>query len=473
MAFPLINYVSPELQKSPINDMISNALSGYTGMTQARYLKPTLEEALQKAKLYNQYYGPNIESQMALRKAQTGEAGARTGLLGEQMKYYGPNIMSQMALRKAQEGEVGARTGLLGEQTKRTNIENYYLPKKLREDLLKQEDAAIKRKFEQENPLFGYPGAAGQIAALDYMQKNPDAFSNVDLLKQAIGQQLSPKGKISSLESAQNYAKNMESQFGKNSNEAQLARDYVDKLAHGTPKQQNSALEMHRERMDNMALWKSLPTNAKAHAIAIGQGAGFSADETARWLSDGKSMKDLLYQHGIKDESEVEPVYQLTGAAQSQLLQRQFASKEADYLSKFIRNSTGKYARTIAGYSPKLIQDQLSGKNEEQQAKFLAARGLASEMINLRLLIANAKSSVYAQKALSEKSMLEIKNIRSLVSDKVWTRTQEVMDDTIQKMFKQAKTNFGQKNKNAEGLNKKIAKNLSVGTQENDPLGIR
>jgi hypothetical protein len=175
-------------------------------------------------------------------------------------------------------------------------------------------------------------------------------------------------------------------------------------------------------------------------------------------------MKDLLFQHGIKDESEIEPVYQLTGSAQSQLLQRQFASKEADYLSSFIRDNTGEYARTVAGYSPKLVKDQLEGKNEEKQAKFLAARGLAPELINLRLVLANAKSTVSAQKQLREKAMLDMGVFRSLVSDKVWARTQEVMDYELQKMFKHAKTGFGQK----------VSQQLSSQkNKDNDPLGIR
>lgn len=468
MAFSLINYASPELSKSPIGDLVSNILGGYQQGLQTRYMKPTLEEQLKKAQLYNQYYGPNMESQIGLR---------------------------------------GAQAGHLGSLTSAQNIRNKYLPQQLQDAAAARVDAAKKRQFVLDNPLFGYAGPAGQLGALNYMRQHPElfgsqqeepaaqsgmqsyiesapgamrqsedeqhtaSFSPYEALQQSIMQSLAPKRARTALENAQDYAKQSEMQYGKDSKEAKDAHDFVDKLVHGTPKQKDMALEQHREKMDNMAIWKSLPANAKAHAIAIGQGAGFSADETVKWLASGKDMKDLLYQHGIKDESEVDPVYQLTGSAQSQLLQRQFASKEADYLSKFIRDNTGEYARTVAGYSPKLIKDQLNNKNEEQQAKFLASRGLAPELVNLRLVLANAKSTVHAQKMLADKAMVDIKNFRSLVSNKVWNRTQEIMDDTLQKTFKHAQTQFGSKRPYTE-VSKKVSANLGKNS-ENDPLGIR
>jgi hypothetical protein len=95
MAFTFTNYAGIEPQKSPYNDLIGQFLGGYN---QTKYGQPGLEEALKKTQLANQYYGPNIESQLALRKAQTGEAGARTGLLGEQTR--GARIENQYAPEK-------------------------------------------------------------------------------------------------------------------------------------------------------------------------------------------------------------------------------------------------------------------------------------------------------------------------------------------------------------------------------------
>lgn len=132
MAFTFTNYAGIAPQESPLHDLIGNILGGYTQAAQAQYLKPTLQEALQKAKLFNQYYGPNIESEIGLRGAQAGEAGARTGLIGEQTK--------------------GAR------------IENQYLPQKMQAAIAESQANAQKARLLQmvrEQMLGGgqFPGA--------------------------------------------------------------------------------------------------------------------------------------------------------------------------------------------------------------------------------------------------------------------------------------------------------------------------
>jgi len=81
------NYVPPLLtpeQSGAMPDILGKILSGYTQTTNARYLKPSLDEALKKAQLgnihaqqQNQYYAPDMESKMALRKAQLQQAQAQ------------------------------------------------------------------------------------------------------------------------------------------------------------------------------------------------------------------------------------------------------------------------------------------------------------------------------------------------------------------------------------------------------------
>lgn len=81
------NYVPPLLtpeQSGAMPDILGKILSGYTQTTNARYLKPSLDEALKKAQLgnihaqqQNQYYAPDMESKMALRQAQLGQAQAQ------------------------------------------------------------------------------------------------------------------------------------------------------------------------------------------------------------------------------------------------------------------------------------------------------------------------------------------------------------------------------------------------------------
>lgn len=106
------NYVPPLLtpeQSGAMPDILGKILSGYTQTTNARYLKPSLDEALKKAQLANihaqqenQYYAPNIESQIGLRKAQTGQARSSDLHLQKENQYYATDMESQMALRRAQ-----------------------------------------------------------------------------------------------------------------------------------------------------------------------------------------------------------------------------------------------------------------------------------------------------------------------------------------------------------------------------------
>ncbi|MGB4823826.1 MAG: hypothetical protein WBP82_02835 [Leuconostoc mesenteroides] len=117
MAFTFTNYQPSSMNEYPLKDIIGKVLGGYTDMTKAQYLKPGLEEELKKAKLYNQYYAPNIESEIGLRKAQTGESGARTGLIGE--------------------------------QTKGTRIENQYMPEKMKAQIAELQANSQKARLLQ------------------------------------------------------------------------------------------------------------------------------------------------------------------------------------------------------------------------------------------------------------------------------------------------------------------------------------
>ncbi len=129
--FTFNSYQPSSMNEYPMNDMIGKILGGYTDMTKAKYLQPGLEEDLKKAKLVNQYYGPNIESEIGLRHAQTGEAGARTGLIGEQTK--------------------GAR------------IENQYLPDKMKAAIAESQANAQKARLMQmiREQLMGGGGGMG------------------------------------------------------------------------------------------------------------------------------------------------------------------------------------------------------------------------------------------------------------------------------------------------------------------------
>lgn len=112
-------------ESNPSAAAFRRALESYQ---QFAYKHPSMEEAIKQARLANQYYGPNIESQMALRGAQAGHLGALT------------------------QGQ---------------NITNQSLPEKLRQE-------AIRREFENNNPLLRQPGMIGQVGGLNYLKQHPE-----------------------------------------------------------------------------------------------------------------------------------------------------------------------------------------------------------------------------------------------------------------------------------------------------------
>lgn len=157
MTFTFTNYAGIEPQASPWQDIIGKVLQGYNDTTKAQYLKPGLEEELKKAKLFNQYYGPNMESQIGLRGAQTKESGARTGLLGE--------------------------------QTRGAHIENQYLPRKMQAQIAEAEAGAEKARLMQmiREQLMG-GGMGGGQAQGNQMQNAPQPGQGGGMFPQ--GQQM-------------------------------------------------------------------------------------------------------------------------------------------------------------------------------------------------------------------------------------------------------------------------------------------
>jgi hypothetical protein len=63
-------------------EQLLNAIRG----VQAKYAEPMASQDLQKAKLYNQYYGPNIQSEMGFRNAQTSKLNMMTPLEAQELK---------------------------------------------------------------------------------------------------------------------------------------------------------------------------------------------------------------------------------------------------------------------------------------------------------------------------------------------------------------------------------------------------
>ena len=164
MAFTFSSYASPELSKSPLNDIISNLFGGYEQGVKSRYLQPTLAEELKKQQLFNQYYGPNIESEMALRGAQTGQARAHTGLLNEQTnaaRFRNKQLPEQLQYELEAKKLAAAQNAMFNQMLQRKIAESAgninHLPSTPQYEP-GQGNAPFLGQFEQPNVAQNYPG---------------------------------------------------------------------------------------------------------------------------------------------------------------------------------------------------------------------------------------------------------------------------------------------------------------------------
>lgn len=369
--------------------------------------------ALHKKMLENKYYAPNIESEINNRNALTEGQNIENKYSPEKMqlanelarltnKNYEPNIQSEINNRNALTNKYNTMTPLEAQELR---IKNQFMPEKFRQE-------AQRREYLLNNP-----------------QANNKAYAPTNELKNAQFYQDAKAGFVPNTNRTQKVESPEQQKY------------YMDAFS---PKNTHKSIEEHQQKLLNRKHWDGLPVETKSHLVAIAQGAGIRGDEVEKHMSSGKDFNELLYDHGYDPNNPPEPIYELTKANQKALNEREYASREVKYLSDFINKATGDYANKVRGYSPGQVKDALYGKNDEQQAKFLAARLLSPELINLRLVLGGAKGTVHAIKSMTEKAMLDGKIFESLVSNKVWHRTQEIADKELQKAFLASKKGYGQ-----------------------------
>ena len=447
----------PEEYVNPVQEL----MKGYQQGANLQYLKPKLQEELKKAQLYNQYYAPDIESQIGLR---------------------------------------GAQAGHLGSLTEGQNITNRFLPGRLQNE-------QIAAEFKAQNPLLSMTGTAGQLGALRYIQSHPELFSNNQGRQQNNMQGLQEGESyippVNQRQEQPSYAEMLQQSILKsslpkevsmsNSNLAKLQKEYSDvengiNPGTGQPfksqEQQQKALQYyenalekatavnkapteHQERMDKAANFDRSPADVKN--LMIAQAAGMGIDPTRAvkaFRVQGKDIFDLAKENGFDPENLPDPIYPNSKADISLIKRRQGALKELESINNDVAAWAGPYAQKIKGYSPKQVMDAISGKNPDQQAKFLAARGLAQELNLLRLMVANGKATVHAVKALEETSLTKMKVFEPLVSQEAWTKMQKYMHDSLKNGMEASFEAY-----NIKGKKNKISQVME--SKNNDPLGIR
>lgn len=387
----------------------------------AQYAEPLKMEELEKAQLYNQYYGPDIESQMGLRSAQAGLAGAQAGLAGTE---------------------------------------------------------AEKIRFLLKNPAYMNPEAAMISYALQQQapsgnapQANASQTSAMPAIGTGIGMPaIPPAGQQMPAQQAagQPAITNTNTQAG--AGPAWAPFNTPNPMANAILNKQFAG-PAYQARMTQGWDWVHTPVDAQNYQIAQLAGAGIDPSSAVAQLSSGKKVGEILKENGFDPNNPPEPDFLPTRGNIEKLKQRQAALKELNIINDFVQKGYGPYAQTVAGMSPLQIKDALLGLNKEQQEDFLAARILSSESSFLRLTVAQSPAGSNAVDEIMKRSMLDVEPLRPSVTSDVWMGAQKKADKKLTEAFERASEAYSRVGD--RGRKEKTGKQGAENSGTGDPLGLR
>lgn len=227
----------------------------------------------------------------------------------------------------------------------------------------------------------------------------------------------------------------------------------------------------YQNKMARGFAWVHSPVDARNYQIAQLAGAGVDPSSAVQQLSSGKTVPEILTANGFDPNNPPDPDFLPTHGNIEKLKQRQSALKEASSLSDFVTSGLAPYSQTIHGYSPAQVVHAIANDNPEQQARFLAARALAPELTNVRLLLAQARNGKYAVQSMSDKSLSNVNAYQGLVTPQVFKRTQKLINEQLESAFTKSEEAY-KVAPNKEKV-KAVSNELNKSKDRDDPLGIR
>ena len=299
----------------------------------------------------------------------------------------------------------------LANQLRQLELEQY--KPKTESEMAYKNALTQKMAFQQQNPLYGQPGVAGQIGAAQISDPQTS---------QMIMQSL----------------KNKQQQI-------QSDADLNSKRAEGYT-------------------FNTLPMPDRQYLLAQAAGMGIEPNEAATRFNKGETIDQMASSQGFDPQNKPEPVYPLTPSGQTQLKMRQAANAEIKVLGSKISDAMAPYSRKIMGKSPKQIIEAIKGQEPDSQAKLLAAKALQPELASIRLRMGGGNVGIEAIREMTNSSMGHIGTFEALVSPEVYKKTNEYVDKWLTEAVEAANS------KATQGIAKKENKSSNV---ENDPLGIR
>ncbi len=445
MAFTFNNYATNDLQQNPLNDIIKNMFSGYSNMTNAQFLRPNLQEQLKKSQLYNQYYGPNMESQIGLRGAQAGHLGALTQGQNITNQYLPKTLQEEIALKAAQRELYGAQAQHYGAETQGLNQQN---------------------ELDKNYPNLRAPGLAGQLANFYYMEdkyaksgaNQPPQMQNGESyipsinkqpttdrrqqLEQAIAKATQARsqneGTPTTVLKNINYLRDAQEGFIPGTNRKQVFTSKEEQartiaaLNHSLPHEYGQKTE-HQKIIDAAGDFDRMPVDAKKLLLGQAAAMGITPDKSTKLLRSGKTIEDIAKMQGFDPENMPEPSSFNSAKDLSTIKARNAALNEHKVIGDFVTKSLAPYSRTFEDYSPKQIIDSITHSNPKQLIDFLAARALQPELNSLRIITAGGKPTVHALTQMQEKSMNNIHAFQSFVDPKDWEAAQHRVGEILEK----------------------------------------
>lgn len=405
------------IQESPLNlsktlsEMVADRYTRAQAMAQEQknpYIGQRELEALIADKLKNKWYEPNIRSEIGLRGAQAGHLGEETTNLRYQREH-----------------------GLLETPL----VQNIKYALELAKQKREQEQLAQQNRI----PDINVPSASSPALS---MEGNASPLQNS--LYSLINNQSQGLNQIPSSAEIQNIQPRQTQSALANDMGIPMTGDPLadamirHSLGISSTKETDPSLVSYREQaVENMKsklkseAFKSLPKVEKDYELAQAHSLGYTFSNASREFLNGKSLEDLAQEKGYdpkKPETWPLPAPPPTSTVITQQQRANIARAAVSAIEPIISKNLAGFSYKIGDVSPKLIMDQLQGKNKEQQAAAIASAFVANELNVLQSRGANIQNvGIGLIRLLNDKNNNNLKIMKAALDPDVYQKSQDLI----------------------------------------------
>jgi hypothetical protein len=205
-----------------------------------------------------------------------------------------------------------------------------------------------------------------------------------------------------------------------------------ERMSKGIGLSRNGGIEGDTAK-ERRRVWDGMGADAKAEWMSHAAPLGLDPVTLLnKFINEGMSLEDIYKEQGVE-----------MGTAQKSHLpttsnrtnQKEIDAGEAELtsLDEFVGPAMQKYSRTFFNYSPEQVMEAISGENEDDQARFLAARALQPEIIGARIKMTKGSNAAESLKHAQQDSLTYSKVFQGLVSPNVFRKTQEYINEELKK----------------------------------------